>query len=181
MRFNNYLNEIELPSKKWVTVKLSDLDSDVLDVLWKMYVNTYKKEGLDLSANGPNELQGKYEATWLIDIDKDDNPDAFIIYRKTKHGNKIALLGTDGQKESKNVLVKKFTSLLKSKGWVIEASKKMEEICKKSGLNVVDNELLVREILGPKKQVEWLEDGYYNRSLSLSGKLIKKRMYGNAK
>jgi hypothetical protein len=49
-------------------------------------------------------------------LDKDPLPDAFIIYKETKHGNKIALLGSDGSKESKHNLIKKVVSLLKTKG-----------------------------------------------------------------
>jgi len=57
-----------------------------------MYINTYLPQGMDLSADNWKEMQSKYKASWLIDVDKDKDTDAFIIYKNTKYGNKLSLL-----------------------------------------------------------------------------------------
>lgn len=177
---NEYIIEqISLPNKKWVDIDLVKLDAETMNLLWDMYTNTYLSQGIDLSAHGPKELQGSYKATWFIDVDKDSTPDAFIIYKETKHGSKIALLGTDGQRESKRMVIKKLFELLKGKGWYLEASLKIEEILSTTDINVVDDEQFVAQIL--KKEIRWEGNGYYQRKLKKVNKWITKRIYGNPK
>jgi hypothetical protein len=163
---SNILNELEIPSNKWIDLDLTRIDDDGMKQIWQMYITTYLNAGMDLSANSWKEMQSKYKATALKDVDSDHIPDAFIIYKQTKFGNKIALLGTNNKKSAKSDVVKKVIQLCKTSGWFLEASLKMEEIMKSSGAPVVKDEETIQAIVGPDKKVQFVGDGYYTRSLS---------------
>lgn len=172
------IDEMSIPSNRWVDVEMSKLDKEEADHIWKMYTDTYSKEGLDFSADDENELRTKYKATFLRDVDNDQKSDAFIIHKETKYGNKIAFLGTNDKKEAKKELIKKVIELLNTRGWFLEASVKMEEILSRSNVPVITDKDLIADIVGTQKKVEFGENGYYTRFLSKVNKRITKRMYG---
>ena len=178
IRLTEILNELEIPSNKWITLDLKSIDDEGIEEIWDMYKTTYLNAGMDLSANSASELQSKYKATALKDVDRDKEPDAFIVYKPTQWGNKIALLGTNNKPQAKTDVVKKLMELVKSKGWFIEASLKMEEILKASGAPVITDEAMIRDVVGDDKKPEFEGDGYYTRFLSKAGKRIRKRIYG---
>ena len=155
---------------------MSDVDDIVGNYIWNMYSSVYIKQKMDLSANDWNEMKIKYKATFLIDVDNDKIPDAFIIYKTTNFGNKIALMATNGKKGSRKEIVGKVIDLLNNKGWYLEASKRMEDILSKTDVNVVKNENDIIKII-PKASP--IGNGYYNRVLSKVDKTIIKRIYGN--
>lgn len=175
----NIINELEIPSGKWVDMKMSDVDLSGMKLIWSMYKTAYKGQGLDLSAGSASEMQAKYKAIMLIDVDSDKEPDAFIIYKPTPFGNKMALLAANIKKQdAKRAVVKKAIELAKTAGWFIEASAKMEDIMNASGAPVVRDEKKIIDILGKDKAPEFVGDGYYTRSLSKVDKRITKRLYG---
>ena len=178
IRLTEILNELEIPSNKWVSLDLKSIDNMGMEEIWDMYKTTYLNAGMDLSANSASELQSKYKATALKDVDSDKKPDAFIIYKPTKFGNKIALLGTNNKKSAKSDLVKKVIQLCNTNGWYIEASLRMEDIMKNSGAPVVKDEQRIIDILGKDKNPKFIGDGYYTRKLSKVNKRIVKRIYG---
>ena len=178
---SNILNELEIPSDRWVDLDLSKIDDEGMKGIWQMYITTYLNAGMDLSASSWREMQSKYKATALKDVDSDHIPDAFIVYKQTRFGNKIALLGTNNKKSAKSDVVKKVIQLCKTSGWFLEASLKMEDIMKSSGAPVVKDEDKIQAIVGPDKQVQFVGDGYYTRSLSKVDKRITKRLYGRPK
>jgi hypothetical protein len=180
-KYNEFLSEMQIPSGKWVDVDMSKLDKEAEDLIWKMYTDTYAKEGLDFSADDSAELKTKYKATYLKDVDADHQPDAFIIYKETVYGNKIALLGTNDKKGAKRDLISKVIELVNKKGWFIEASKRMEEILVDSKVPVIDDFEVIQNIVGKQKQPQMEADGYYSRFLSKAGKRIIKRIYGKLK
>jgi hypothetical protein len=172
------LDEMSIPPNKWIDVEMNKLDKEEVDHIWKMYTETYAKEGLDFSADDENELRTKYKATFLKDVDNDNQSDVFIIHKETRYGNKIALLGTNDKKEAKKELIKKVIDLLNTRGWFIEASLKMEQILSTSRVPVIDDQAMISDIVGKEKKVEFGENGYYTRFLSKANKRITKRMYG---
>ena len=176
--YKEFLNELEIPPGRWVEMDLSQIDDTGMQLIWDMYTSTYAKQGMDLSADDWREMQSKYKATALKDVDNDKEPDAFIVYKPTQYGNKIALLGTNNKSQAKSDVVKKLLELVKSKGWFIEASLKMEEILKSSGAPAITDETMIRDVVGDDKKPEFEGDGYYTRFLSKAGKRIRKRIYG---
>jgi len=172
------VNEVKLPANQWIDANMSALDATELDLIWKMYTDTYSREGMDFYADDESELKTKYKATFLKDVDSDQLADAFIIYKSTSYGNKIALLGTNGKKDAKRDLIKKVVDLLNTRGWFIEASLKMEEILKSSNVPVINDAEMIKNVVGADKKPEMEKDGYYTRFLSKASKRIRKRMYG---
>ena len=169
------IEALNIPKKKWVTKDISSLDKEMLIKLWDMYEVTYKAIGLIVK--NLSELTNKYKIAMLVDIDEDPLPDAFIIYKKTSSGNKIALAGTDGSRTAKREMVKHSISLLKRKGWYIEASHKLADIYKSTGVNIVDDQETVMRALG--KPIKWLDtDGKYERKVGGSIKVVK-QLFGN--
>ena len=178
IKLSNILKEFEIPSDVWVDYDLKKVDKDGMDNIWDMYKTSYLKQGMDLSANSASEMQSKYKAVRLKDIDNDKVPDEFIIYKITKFGNKIALLATNGKPEAKKDLVKQTIKLTKTAGWFIEASLKVEEILASAGAPFVTDEKKIIDIIGNDKEPQFIGNGYYTRSLSKVSKRITKRIYG---
>lgn len=176
--FEDFVNEFKIPSNKWIEMDLKKIDKEGMQQIWDMYTKTYLDAGMDLSADDWEEMQAKYKATALKDIDSDHQADAFIIYKPTKWGNKIALLGTNSKKEAKSDLVKKLLQLVNTRGWFIEASLRMEELLSQAKAPVVDNKEMIIDVVGLDKKPEFTQDGYYTRYLSKAGKRITKRIYG---
>ena len=141
-----------------------------------MYVPTYQKIGLTIEDS--LKLTSKYKISWFIDVDKDPEPDAFVIYKETKYGNKLALMGSDGSKIAKSHLIKYLIKLMNTKGWFVEASHGVADILLSNNITVIDSHENVQKILG--KDVTWLKDGEYERSIGDVGK-VKKRLFGNPK
>jgi len=173
-----FMKEAVLKPNAWKDFKLTTLSEDDMKVIWDMYTSTYAKQGMDFSADNFTELQSKYKAVYLEDVDGDSIADAFIVYKSTPYGNKISLLGTNDKKEAKKELISKLFNLLKTRSWYIEASMKMEEILsKRSDIDAVTDETVIKGVAGDKS-LEMMEDGYYKRKLSKVDKSIVKRIYG---
>jgi hypothetical protein len=182
VRLSDLIPELEIPSGKWVDMDMSAIDKEGMKHIWKIYSDAYSAQSLDFSASGASEMQSKYKAIKLIDVDKDKIPDAFIIYKPTKFGNKMALLAADVDKrDAKRAVVKKAIELVKTSGWFVEASAKMEDIMQSAGAPVVKDEKKIMDILGNEKAPEFTGDGYYTRALSKVNKRITKRIYGRPK
>jgi hypothetical protein len=182
VKLRDLIPELEIPSGKWVDMNLSSVDKEGMNHIWKIYTDAYSAQSLDFSASGASEMQSKYKAIKLIDVDEDKIPDAFIIYKPTKFGNKMALLAADVDKrDAKRAVVKKAIELVKTSGWYVEASAKMEDIMNSSGAPVVTDEKKIMDILGNEKAPEFTGNGYYTRTLSKVNKRITKRIYGKPK
>jgi len=177
MRFKNYLNELELPYKKWTVANIQKLDKSMSAKLWFMYNKVYRSEGFrELGSTDFHQFLTKHKLLWLINMDADPEPDAFISYRKEKYGNKVVLLASDGQIESKSVLVKQLLMLMKTKGWFMEASHKIAKILMKNNTPYLDDEEKVKKILYP--DIVWLGDGEYERYLLGTNMLMRERLFG---
>jgi hypothetical protein len=179
------LTEQSLPSMQWVDTNIGSLEPEVLNRIWSMYTNTYLSMGMDLSAESAGGL-AKYKSVFLIDVDTppDGMADAFIIYKPTAFGNKIALLGTCqkeqclGKHAAKSAVVQKMFQLLNSGGFFIEAGEKIEQILRSSSVPPVCDEEKIIEFLGPKF-IRFLDDCYYERRLAMASATVTKRIYGS--
>ena len=160
------------PKKEWIKQPLSTIDEEIMDHIFDQYQTVYTAEGLDLSAYSAKELQSSYEVVMLIDIDKDPMPDAFIFVR----GTRMKLAATDGENLSKSLLVKKMVNMVKSEGYSLEASKKIEDIMKARGAPPITDKAQIEKMVGPKF-IRHLSDGYYERNLKKGGVIVK-RLYG---
>lgn len=172
---NVLVAKAELPQNQWVDVGLSELDDDQVKALWDMYEHSYRDIGLSVS--DLTHMKTKYKVTKLINIDEDEDPDAFILYKQTRHGNKLALMGTDGSKNAKRAVMSQSVSLLRGSGWYCEASHRVADIIEGAGIHAIDDESVVREVMGTH-DITWLGDGKYTRTLGPVG-TVQKSLYGN--
>lgn len=171
-----YLAKVLLPTARWIEAKPSQFDEHQRETIWHLYDISYGNVGQHIS--GLSQLLGKYEIFWLVDIDGDDTIDAFIAYKKTRFGKKLALLGSDGSPAAKRAAVAKAIQLLKFSGWYAELSGRPAQIMESAGIPKVDSEELVRRIL--PTDIEWLGDGRYKRQIGGLGSLAKS-IYGRPK
>ena len=162
------------PKKEWIKQELSTIDEEIMNYLFDQYKTVYTAEGMDLSAYSAKELQSGYEIVMLIDVDNDPMPDAFIFVR----GDRLKLAATDGEKLSKSMLVKKLVNMVKSEGYTIEASKKLEDIMKSRGAPPITDKEQIEKMVGPKF-IRHLSDGFYERALKKGGVVVK-RLYGTS-
>ena len=58
--YEEFVNELEIASNKWIDYDLSRIDQEGMDQIWKMYIDTYGKQGMDFSADDSSELKTKY-------------------------------------------------------------------------------------------------------------------------
>lgn len=164
-----------LPQKKWVEVEWREIADQMKEVVWDVYSLSYADIGRhvpDISTFGQ-----KYKLLFLVDVDEDIHPDAFIAMKDTSFGRKLALLGTDGTKLAKRAVIKKMVELSKTSGYYIEASHKIADILHSSGAPVVMDEDKVRTLL-KGKDLTWLGGGKYTRTLGTSSINATKSMFG---
>jgi len=165
--------ELNLSPGQWQDIRRMQMDTSERERLWHLYHVSYGNigEGIaDLSA-----LLSEFELFWVVDVDGDRILDAFIAYKRTPAGNKIAIMGSDGTVAAKRAVVARAMKLLKTRGWYAELSHRPAQLAESSGVPKVMDENVVREAL--RKDIEWLGDGHYRRVITGLGNVVK-AMYG---
>jgi hypothetical protein len=166
--------ELHLSPGKWEEVSPSHRDFDEKTQLWNLYHVSYGVIGESLPSLAV--LTSKYKFLWVIDTDGDQNIDAFIAYNWTHAGRKIAVLASDGSSAAKRASILRCMSLLKQKGWYAEMSRRPAELAERAGIPKIMDEATVRATL--RKNIEWLGEGNYRRSISGIGDQVKS-LYGH--
>ena len=172
---SRFLARVELPPDRWVDASPDKLDRLQGERLWDLYHVSYGTIGMHIPSL--RALLEGHDFLWVTDVDGDGEFDAFIAYKRTPAGNKIALMGSDGSQAAKRAVITKCSSLLKSSGWYAEISHRPAELMEQAGVAKVDDEALVRRILG-KDDLEWLGDGKYRRTIRNLGPVVKS-LYGH--
>jgi hypothetical protein len=167
--------KVFLPARQWVDINPLDLDLTERNTVWDLYSLSYGSIGTHITSVA--SLVSKYNVLKLIDVDSDEDIDAFIAYKTTRFGNKFGVMGTDGSSAAKRAALSQIVHLLKSPGWFGEASHKMAEIFEASGVPRITDLAVVSEIL-QNKNIDWLGDGYYQRQLGEMGQ-VRKALYGH--
>ena len=164
-----------LPQGNWEIVRWSEMSDYMKGSVWDIYDLSYGAIGKhipDMTVFGK-----KYKYLYMIDIDDDILPDAFIAYKPTHAGFKITLGGTDGTRIAKKAMIQKMKELIRQPGWYAEASHKVADIMESAGMRPIDDEEVVRKTLRGKN-IEWLGGGKYSRQLGKSSISAAKSLYG---
>jgi tRNA nucleotidyltransferase/poly(A) polymerase len=167
-----------LPHNRWESVSWGELSDYVRDTVWDVYDLTYGRIGKHVS--NIEQFGSKYRYLYLIDVDDDIKADAFIAYKDTPAGYKIALGGTDGGSKAKKAMIQKMKDLIRKPGWYAEASNRVADILESAGARPIMDEETVRKVLRGK-EITWLGDGKYGRQLGSSSMSAQKSLYGNPK
>ena len=115
-----------------------------------------------------------------IDNDTDPHADAIIFGRKSPNGIKIQGIGHDGDKNSKDDIIKKLVSILKTPGYWIEASDALEHTLYKNNIPYVSSEKVGQSIF-PNTNLKMIGDkGKYERTLE-NGTKIRETIFGRPK
>jgi len=163
----------------WVNPPISTRGEELVDLVQTAYKRT--PEGSFINSVGdlkPSE--------WLAkDFHKDEKLDITIFYRnpisgEKWKGNKIQGIGHDGTKKAKELVLNKLVELLKTKGWWVEASDKLEEILYNRNVPYVKEKETLRKIYNSDSLEMIGNRGEYIRDLG-SGKIIKETTFGYPK
>ena len=188
MKWN--VNEVvNIVKGEWKSVPMIQLSEKQLQYLFKMYEESYSYIGLHPQIQQPDDIitSKKYINTLIVDLNRDNVPDAFIMYKKTPIGRKITLSGADGKVEgAKRTLIKKYISLLNTSGTFAEIGThgKVYPILDSQGVNKVSDPEQVKQILAALKIKEnaykLLDDGTYIRTIGGSIK-SREQIFGRPK
>ena len=180
--FSQYILELAQKKNKWVfavsSADKSELSGELIDLVQGAYAKT-------TDGSFVNSLKDVLPSDWvLIDWDEDPEQDAAIFYRKSRSsepwkGNKIQGIGHDGQRKSKDKVIKKHVTLLKKKGWWVEASDAMRHILLKSGVRV-ENDVEFLKKLFNDPDLKMIDKNTYERKLE-GGRKITETVFGNPK
>ena len=165
---------VDFPEDKWISTSPKRLDQSQQEDLWQVFNEAYKVVGVPHSSI--QSFLQDLQVVWMIDVDDDDQPDAFIAYKRTPFGNKIQFSGSRRFATKKMILHQ--LMLLRKSGWYAEASHRPAEIFESSGFRPIDDHELVEMVLN--KKVEWLGEGKYRRVITGVGPAVK-ALYGNPK
>jgi hypothetical protein len=192
LSLTNLMKELELPKGKYVKLGTSDVDS-TKEELFNLIQTAYASIGGHLKFKSPSDVKDPDLKHWVAaDIDADPDIDVVYFGKKTPYGIKHTGIGHDGEKPNiKNLLIRK-TKELKTTGNYVELSGgAFNSFVGKGGVPTIDDEDLVRAILGPRResQTTWhgqhptkpsmKGNGWYTRTIG--GKQTTKTMAGTVK
>ena len=143
--------------------------------LYDLIDTAYKPIGGHPNVNSPEDVKQSADIFTVIDLDDDPEIDAVAIAKKRAGGTKYVGLGHDGSKPARSAAVNFKAKELKNKGSYIEVSGVLFDILKAKGVEIVDDEETVRNVL-KGKDIKWNGDGTYDRVIG--GKTLKKVMMG---
>ena len=189
MKLKDILKELDLPKGKYVEPTADDVDELKKD-LFTLLSNAYAPIGGHLKYKTPDSIKDPNLKYWRVaDIDADPEIDVIYFGKKTPYGVKHTGMGHDGDRDNiKKLLIKK-SATLKEKGNYVEVSgAAFDSFVGKGGVPIIDDEELVRKVLGDKrsKETTWhgkhpntttKGNGWYSRSIG--GKTVVKTMIGN--
>ena len=172
---NNPLLE-ELPKGQWVDLDKQETE-EFAGNIFDLIDTAYASIGGNLNYKSANDVTGAegdadYE---VIDIDGDPEPDAVLVSKKKKAGNKLTALGHDGTSDAKSKSLNKQADMLKQPGNYIEVSGRIKDILLGKGAPVVTDKATIEKVMG-NKAIDIQDDGSYTRYIS--GKQTQKILLG---
>ena len=190
--WRKYLNEEETNSKigvknSAVDVKISSkMGDDIVDDIASMIKTSYESIGGYPSLESAEGIKSKMTNAFVIDVDKDPEPDAVMLYYDANIYKKASAVASDGSGPGKVAVRGLMSELLMKPGYWVEASGAPAHIAiVKLGLPYVKDPELVEYLVNfggtRETNVEWLgsdtsnnmgADGWYSRD-HLDGRMVK--------
>ena len=193
IKLKDLLKEVEsvLNAPKGTYVKLEDPKEKkrLSQNLYDLIQNAYKDIGGHHDFTSPDSIMAPDLTFWVAaDIDADPEADVTMYGKKTPHGIKYTGIGHDGQKDNIKHMLTRRSAEMKKPGHYAEVSGDAFRVyVERGGVPTVDDENIVRKVLGNKYPIEWhgkhptdpskKGNGWYTR-LSGSGKKFTKILIG---
>jgi hypothetical protein len=170
------LKEVEIQKNKWTPIPEDELD-DYKNEIFTLISNAYSPLGGHPNYSSPNDItKGERDANYnALDLDDDPDIDALLVSKTKPTGTKFTALGHDNSQDAKSKVINHQANLLKQPGYYIEVSGKILDILVSKGVEPVNNETTVKQVL-KGKNIEWLGDGKYKREIN--GKEYTKSLIG---
>jgi hypothetical protein len=172
---------LNAPKGTYVQVKDAKERKRLSQNLYDLIQNAYKDIGGHHDFKTPDGVLDPELTFWsAADIDDDPDVDVVSFGKSTPHGIKHTGMGHDGDKANiKNLLTKK-TANLKQPGNYAEVSGDAFRVYFERGnVPVIEDEALVRKVLGTKYDIEW--HGKHPTDASKKGNGWYSRMSGGNK
>ena len=164
---------------KWHTINRTK--EDIKNNLFTLVNVAYDDIGGHVRINSPEKVsQDKDLNFWTaIDINNDPYADVVIFGKKTKYGVKISGIGHNDEKCSKSELFKKLVSILKTKGFFIEASDKVANILLSKGTPFIKDIRIMREIFN-SSDAHFTDNqhNWYIRTVNSEGEKSQEILFG---
>jgi len=173
-----FIPDIAKKSKTWYmldTKEVLKISDNVIDLIQTAYAKT--SDGSFV--NSKSDIARSYFWT-AISWDELPDADAIIFGRKSPQGIKIQGIGHDGQKQSREFVIKRLVKLLNTTGYWVEASDAMEHVLYKNSVPYISDENKAQKVF-PNSNLTMIGDkGKYQRRLE-NGKKIKETIFGKPK
>ena len=121
-----------------------DIGENVKKKLYKMYIDTYKRNGLEIWFK-TKEFMFIYPCNIIINTHKNEIK-GFIMFQKREKINKISLIAHDNTHYGKNIIINTILNALNN-GYVIEASGKLSWVLRKMNAPYIKNKNIIENIL----------------------------------
>jgi hypothetical protein len=175
--------------KKWERLSFEqaiDLRYELFEIIDKAYRAVFP-EGHSRLKSVSDLPENKDLVFWqAADIDDDPKADVVIFGSErfiegTSIGYKISGWGHDGSKESKKFLIEQLASLLKDENEYvfIECAGAPAQILTHHNFNIPVVESEKVEMIFPDSEFEWLDNGFYVRTMPDGTKTDKEILIGN--
>jgi hypothetical protein len=175
------------PGKKGEWVELgsderSALKMEVFEIIDTAYRDVFPEEG-HYRIQKPDDVVGDQDLVFwrAVDLDSDPKTDV-VIFGSKRNGFKISGWGHDGSREAKSGLMDKLADLFRDESknvWIEVAGAPAAVLTRKYGLGPADRDVV--EALFPDSDFEWLESGFYKRTLGEGKMTDAEIVIGNPK
>lgn len=184
-KFYDIVRDVGKDKGDWVDLEKQPVKSKVkadlptrenlFDLVNSAYINALKAPHVGIT--GPEDVLGPEYDYWEA-IDIDENPDAdAVLFGKTKFGIKLAGIGHNGEKLSKQVLLRYQVNLLNKDGYWVEASPPISDIMKAKGAPIFTDKEKIQKLFPNSKFTQWFDDGSYTRTIPNEQRSSEKRHY----
>ena len=170
LSLTNLMKELELPKGKYVKLNTTDVDA-TKEELFNLIQTAYASIGGHLKFKSPQDVKNPDLKFWTAaDIDEDPEIDVVYFGKKTPFGIKHTGIGHDGEKANiKNLLIRKTKELKASGNYVELSGGAFNSFVGKGGVPTIDDEEVVRNVLGPKRSARTVWHGPHPTNPSMKG------------
>ena len=190
-KFYDIVRDVGKDKGDWIDLEKSTVKNQIkkdfptrenlFDLINSAYMNALNSPHVGIKS--PDDIVGSEYDYWeAIDINENPYADA-VLFGKRKFGIKLSGIGHNGEKLSKQVLLKYQVELLNKNGYWVEASSPVADIMKAKGAPIFTDKEKIQKLFPNSHFTKWYDDGSYNRAMDNKSRNSSTREYvfGNPK